>query len=67
MKAWTAIDRLSIRWKSGLSNEIKSNFFLAVVMSILLYVCNHVDADQAYRKKARRELYKNAISTRPLA
>ena len=36
-KTWTAIDRLSIMWKSDLSNEIKCNVFLAVVMLILLY------------------------------
>ena len=37
-KAWIAIDRLSIIWRSDLSNEIKCNFFQAVVVSILLYV-----------------------------
>ena len=35
MKAWTAIDRLSIMWKSNLSDKIKCNFFQAV----LLYGC----------------------------
>ena len=38
-KAWTAIDRLSIIWKSNLSDKIKRNFFQAVVVSILLYGC----------------------------
>ena len=33
-KAWTTIDRLSVIWKSDLSNKIKCNFFQAVVMSI---------------------------------
>ena len=36
-KALTAIDRLSIIWKSDLANKIKCNFFPAAVMSILLY------------------------------
>ena len=36
-KAWTAINRLSIIWKSGLSDKIKRNFFQAAVASILLY------------------------------
>ena len=38
-KAWTAIDSLSIIWKSNLSDEIKRNFFQAVIVSILLYRC----------------------------
>ena len=36
-KAWTAIDRLSVIWKSDLAIKIKRSFFQAVVMSILLY------------------------------
>ena len=38
-KAWTAINRLSIIWKSDLSNKMKHNFFQAAVMSILRYRC----------------------------
>ena len=38
-KAWTAIDGLSITWKSDLTDKIKRNFFQAAVMSILLYGC----------------------------
>ena len=37
-KVWTAIDWLSIIWKSNLSDKIKQNFFDQVV-SILLYGC----------------------------
>ena len=37
MKAWTAIHRLSIIWKSDLTNKMKHSFFQAVVVSILLY------------------------------
>ena len=38
-KAWTAIDRQSIIWKSDLTNEMKRSFFQAAVVSILLYGC----------------------------
>ena len=38
-KAWTAIDRLSIIWKSDLTDEMKCSFFQAEVVSILLYGC----------------------------
>ena len=38
-KAWTAIDRLLVIWKSDLSDITKCNFFQAVVVSILLYGC----------------------------
>ena len=40
-KTRTAINRLSIIWKSDLSNEIKHNFFQAAVVSIL----HHIDAN----------------------
>ena len=36
-KAWTAIDRLSVIWKSDLTDKIKHSFFQAAVMLILLY------------------------------
>ena len=39
IKAWTAINRLSIIWKSDLSDKIKCNFFQSVVVSILPYGC----------------------------
>ena len=38
-KAWTAIDRLSIIWKSDLTDKMKPSFFQAAVVSILLYGC----------------------------
>ena len=39
-KAWTAIDRLSVIWKSDLTDKIKRSFFFqAAVVSILLYGC----------------------------
>ena len=36
-KAWTAINRLSIIWKSDLTDKMKRSFFQAAVVSILLY------------------------------
>ena len=36
-KAWTAIDRLSVIWKSDLTDKIKCSFFQAAVVSKLLY------------------------------
>ena len=38
-KAWTAIDKLSIIWKSDLTDKMKRSFFQAVVVSILMYGC----------------------------
>ena len=35
--AWTVIDRLSVIWKSDLTDEMKRSFFQAAVVSILLY------------------------------
>ena len=36
-KAWTAINSLSIIWKSDLTDKMKRSFFQAAVVSILLY------------------------------
>ena len=38
-KAWTAIDKLSVIWKSDLTDKMKRCSFQAAVMSILLYGC----------------------------
>ena len=38
-KAWTAIDSLSVIWKSDLIDKMKGSFFQAAVVSILLYGC----------------------------
>ena len=38
-KAWTAIDRLSVIWKSGLTDKMKRSFFQPAIVSILLYGC----------------------------
>ena len=36
-KAWAAIDRLSVIWKSNLTDKMKRSFFQAAVVSILLW------------------------------
>ena len=38
-KAWTAIDKVSVIWKSDLTDKMKRSFFQAAVVSILLYGC----------------------------
>ena len=38
-KTWTAINRLSVIWKSDLTDKIKRSFFQAVIVLILLYGC----------------------------
>ena len=38
-KAWTALDRLSVIWKSDLTDKMKCSFFQAAVESILLNGC----------------------------
>ena len=44
-KAWRAIDRLSVIWKSNLTDKMKRSFFQAVVVSILLYGIHYMDAN----------------------
>ena len=38
-KAWAAIDRLSVIWKSDLTEKMKRSSFQAAVVLILLYGC----------------------------
>ena len=51
MKAWTAIDRLSIIWKSNLTDKMKCSFFQAAVVSILLYGCTTWTLTKQLEKK----------------
>ena len=51
MKAWTAIDRLSIIWKSDLTDKMKRSFFQAAVVSILLYGCTTWTLTERLKKK----------------
>ena len=38
-KAWIALDRLSVIWKSDMTDKIKRNCFQSAIVSILLYGC----------------------------
>ena len=58
-KAWTAIDKLSIIWKSDLTDKMKRSFFQAAVMSILLYWCTTWTPTKRLEKK---QLHKNVAS-----
>ena len=60
MKAWTAIDRLSIIWKSDLIDKMKRSFFQAAVISILLYGCTTWTLIKMAGEEARRQLHNNA-------
>ena len=60
--AWTAIDRLSVIWKSNLTDKMKRSFFQAAVVSILLYGCTTWTLTRRMKKKAWRQLHKNAAS-----
>ena len=50
-KAWIAIDRLSIIWKSDQTDKIKHSFFQAAVMLILLYGCTIWTLTKCMEKK----------------
>ena len=50
-KAWAAIDRLSIIWKSNLTDKMKHSFFQAAVVSILLYGCTTWTLTKPLEKK----------------
>ena len=50
-KAWTAIDKLSIIWKSDLTDKMKRSSFLAAIVSILLYGCTTWTLTKRLEKK----------------
>ena len=50
-KAWTAIDTLSIIWKSDLTDKMKRSFFQAAVESKLLYGCTTWTLTKRLEKK----------------
>ena len=50
-KAWTAIDKLSVIWKSDLTDKMKCSFFQAAVVSILLYGCTTWTITKRLEKK----------------
>ena len=50
-KAWRAIDRLSIIWRSDPTDKMKRSFFQAAVVSILLYGCTTWTLTKQLEKK----------------
>ena len=50
-KVWTAIDKLSIIWKSDLTDKMKRIFFQAAVVSVLLYGCTTWTLTKRLEKK----------------
>ena len=50
-KAWTAIDKLSIIWKSDLTDKMKRSFFQAAIVSILPYGCTTWTLTKRLEKK----------------
>ena len=50
-KAWKANDRLSIIWKSNLTDKMKRSLFQAAVVSILLYGCTTWTLTKRLEKK----------------
>ena len=54
-KAWTAINRLSIIWKSDLTDKMKRSFFQAAVTSM-----HYMDANKTAGEETGWQLHKNA-------
>ena len=50
-KVRTAIDKLSVMWKSNLTDRIKRSCFQATIVSILLYGCNTWTLTKCMEKK----------------
>ena len=50
-KAWTAINRLSVIWKSNLTDNMKRSFFQVAAVSILLYGCTTWTLKKRMEKK----------------
>ena len=50
-KAWIAIDKLSVIWKSDLTDKMKRSFFQAATVSILLYGCTTWTITKRLEKK----------------
>ena len=50
-KVWIAIDRLSVIWKSDLTDRMKRSFFQAAAVSILLYGCTTWTLTKRRQKK----------------
>ena len=56
MKAWTDIDRLSVMWKSSLTDKLKHS-----CIDIAIWM-HYLEANKTSGEKARWQLHKNAAS-----
>ena len=56
-KAWTAINRLSIIWKSDLTDKMKRSGHIDTAIWV-----HYMDSNKTAREEARRQLHKNAAS-----
>ena len=61
-KAWTAINRLSIIWKSDLTDKIKTQFLPGSGHIDTAIWVHYMDSDKTAGEEARRQLHKNAAS-----
>ena len=64
-KAWAAIDKLSIIWKSDLIDKMKRSFFQAAVVSILLYGCTTWTLTKRYQRDGNYTGMLRAILNNP--
>ena len=62
-KAWTAINWLSVIWKSDLTNKIKHCFLQASVVSILLYRCTTWRLTKRMEKKLNSNYARMLLAT----
>ena len=60
-KAWTAIDGLSVIWKSDLTNKIKRRFFPSSGHVVTAIWMHYMDTNKTYGEKAWQQLHKNAV------
>ena len=61
MNAWTAIDKLSVIWKSDLTDKMKQFLPSSGLVDTAVWM-HHTDANKTARKEARRQLYKDVAS-----
>ena len=59
-KAWTAINRLSIIWKSDLTDKMKRSFFQCSGHIDTAIWMHYMDANKTTGEEARWQLHKNA-------
>ena len=62
MKIWRAIDKLSIIWKSDLTDKIKRKFLPGSGRVDTAVWMHYLDANKMAGEEARRQLHKNAAS-----